>query len=290
MTTNDFSTCLEVACNAAKAAGAIVNLYRKKNLTIHTKMLDVSLASQVVTEADIASQNEILKFIEPVALKYKHAILAEESEDSKERFEKDYFWCIDPLDGTLPFSEGRDGFSVSIALVRKDGVPVIGVVYQPWSGDLYYAVKGQGAHKNKQPLQVATSGCSDTLHLYSDRGFDSHPDFNSLYSYYDSKYPANQILYRGGAVTHALCALEDPWGMYYKLPKKQLGGGSLWDYSATACIMREAGGYASDAMGNQLPLNKKNSLFMNDCGIIFASSIEVFEYMKRFLPDYYTQH
>ena len=48
------------------------------------------------------------------------------------RLELNYFWCIDPLDGTLPFIEGKVGYAVSIGLVSRDGTPLIGVVCDPY--------------------------------------------------------------------------------------------------------------------------------------------------------------
>ena len=50
---------------------------------------------------------------------YDLALLTEESEDDRSCFEKDYFWCIDPLDGTLPFTRNEAGYSVSIGLVAE---------------------------------------------------------------------------------------------------------------------------------------------------------------------------
>ena len=47
---------------------------------------------------------------------FEVGFLSEETEDNGSRFEEDYFWCIDPMDGTLAFINGHPGFSVSIAL------------------------------------------------------------------------------------------------------------------------------------------------------------------------------
>jgi 3'(2'), 5'-bisphosphate nucleotidase len=66
------------------------------------------------------------------------------------------FWLVDPLDGTKEFIKKNGEFTVNIALV-EDGVPSLGVVYQPAKDKLYYASKGQGAVKTSpeggtQPL------------------------------------------------------------------------------------------------------------------------------------------
>ena len=79
-------------------------------------------------------------------------LISEELKDDSSRFENEFYWCIDPLDGTLPFTEQVDGYAVSIALVSREGIPVLGVVYNPEKNDLYTAVKGEGAYKNGWPL------------------------------------------------------------------------------------------------------------------------------------------
>ena len=72
-------------------------------------------------------------------------LLSEETNDDGSRFKEDFFWCIDPMDGTLPFINKQPGFSVSIALVAKDGTPNLGIVYDPSTDTLYHAIKGKGA-------------------------------------------------------------------------------------------------------------------------------------------------
>lgn len=52
-----------------------------------------------------------------------------------------YFWCIDPLDGTKEFIKRNGQFTVNIALVKKD-TPVLGVVHTPVSKRTHWAVQG----------------------------------------------------------------------------------------------------------------------------------------------------
>ena len=73
----------------------------------------------------------------------------------EERKDWEYYWCIDPIDGTKEFIKKNDEFTVNIALIHKD-TPVLGVVYAPALGEMYYAVKGKGAFKLE--LSVKSSG------------------------------------------------------------------------------------------------------------------------------------
>lgn len=78
-------------------------------------------------------------------------ILSEEGKTIpySERKNWDYFWLVDPLDGTKEFVKKNDEFTVNIALIHKD-TPVLGVVYAPALNQLYYAKKGEGAFKQEE--------------------------------------------------------------------------------------------------------------------------------------------
>lgn len=243
MNKNDLHTLAEIAISGAKEAGKLISEYTSRSVTVQTKP-GQSQASQVVTEVDIKCQNIILKHISLTCPKYDIALLTEESADDKSRFKKDYFWCVDPLDGTLMFIEERPGYSVSIALVSRSGVPYIGVVYNPMEDTLYHAIKGAGVFKNGSP-------------------------WNPLAEIKDT--PVKAITH-GGAVMNACWVLENSPACFYKLPKPQEGGGSLWDYAATACIFHELGAHVTDIYGKSLDLNRSESTFMNHKGVLYASN------------------
>ena len=128
----------DVAIQAAQEAGEYIEQFDRENLQRSFKNAGSSKASQIVTEVDLASEEIIRKRLHESSKHFDIAFVGEESSQSNgenscsktdERFEKSYFWCVDPLDGTLAFSEGRSGYAVSIALVEQSGKPVIGVVY-----------------------------------------------------------------------------------------------------------------------------------------------------------------
>ena len=73
-----------------------------------------------------------------------------------------------------------------------------------------------------------------------------------------------------GAVMNACKVLANPLACYVKSPK-QNGGGSLWDYAATACIFSEAGAVATDIYGQRFDLNRADSTLMGHRGILFAT-------------------
>jgi len=260
----------QLAIKAATKAGKHVALRRNENFSINKKEGGSSLASQVFTEVDLASQNIILDILEPSLDKYDLALLSEETSDNKSRFEKDFFWCIDPLDGTLPFIEQTDGYSISIALVSKGGDAIIGVIYNPEDSTLYHAIIGEGAFKNRQKWHLPEA--ANTITLVCDRSLIKHDKYNKLVNTL-SRLSKSKIkcINHGGATMNAMWVLENHPAVYIKFPKKEAGGGSLWDYAASACIFNEMGALATDYNLQKLELNRIDSSFMNHKGICYAS-------------------
>ena len=74
---------------------------------------------------------------------------------------------------------------------------------------------------------------------------------------------------------NACWVLERPAACHFKFAKPQAGGGSLWDYAATACLFQEAGAAVSDVYGDPLDLNRADSTFMNHRGAVYASDAEL---------------
>jgi 3'-phosphoadenosine 5'-phosphosulfate (PAPS) 3'-phosphatase len=70
---------------------------------------------------------------------------------------------------------------------------------------------------------------------------------------------------------NGITTIEMAPALYFKFPKKADGGGSLWDFAASSVIQSEAGGLNSDYFRKPLDLNRKNSTFMNHCGVIYVS-------------------
>jgi fructose-1,6-bisphosphatase/inositol monophosphatase family enzyme len=266
------------AKEAAIAAGAIIANAQGSSIKVNQKDGGENIASQVVTEIDLKAQEVIIKILSPTIKKFDLGLLAEESNDDNSRLHKDFFWCIDPLDGTLSFSRNEDGYSTSIALVSKSGDPIIGVVLNPRTNDLYHAIKDEGAFKNNTPFRIGTPLGHLTL-LY-DQSFIKLPNFkeelNNLEARAKELKLTKVVLHHlGGAVMNGLSTIELAPAIYYKHPKKAIGGGSLWDFAASSVIQSEAGGFNSDYYGNPLDLNREDSTFMNHKGVIYCSAINL---------------
>ena len=132
----------------AKEAGRIqLELFRSDRLNIEAKFND----SDVVTNADKASEKAIISEIRRAYP--EHSVLSEEAGSDKRM--NDWLWVIDPLDGTTNYSSGLPNFCVSIGVQHK-GQTVVGVVYAPYLGEIFTAVRGKGAFLNNRPIRCST--------------------------------------------------------------------------------------------------------------------------------------
>ncbi|MEX2333302.1 MAG: inositol monophosphatase family protein, partial [Pseudohongiella sp.] len=136
----------------AREAGALMlaELRRGNGPTAHFK----HAGQELVTEADIKADTLIC---DAIRARYPgHQILAEESAPDLAQLSQleGPLWVIDPIDGTVNYAHGHQHSAVSIAWL-VDGVLQTGVVYNPYSDEMFSAAKGQGATLNDQPIQVA---------------------------------------------------------------------------------------------------------------------------------------
>ena len=139
---------LDKVASVAKAAGDAVMAIYAKDFAVAYKD-----DKSPLTEADLVSNAIICR--ELAAAYPAIPLLSEENKavPYEERRGWEYYWCIDPIDGTKEFVKKNGEFTVNIALIHRD-TPVLGVVYAPALGDMYKAKRGEGAFKNDQRLPL----------------------------------------------------------------------------------------------------------------------------------------
>src|SRR5215212_6922491 len=164
MELNTYDHELRVACELARAAGA--DILEHYEGPLHIKHKTSADDVEPVTQADTIANELIVD-----GLKHEFpddGILAEESVDTKRRLEKSRVWMVDPLDGTNGFIDGNGDFAVQIGLA-EDGQCVAGVVYQPLTGVLYRAVRGEGTWIERPQFEPERAHVSDQKVLSSMR-------------------------------------------------------------------------------------------------------------------------
>lgn len=283
---------LVLAAKAAEQAGRYIAKFDRNTLQINNKGGYNSKASQVVTQVDLACEAIIFEQLQPSCEQFNIAFLGEESVSNytisqHPRLSKPYFWCVDPLDGTLSFIENVPGYAVSIALLNQAGAPILGVVYDPVQHVTFQALTIQNdlgndavLLKNSKPwsLEFTSSEKSkpQMLSLYFDRSFTHLPIYLRIIESLKQRavklgYDGIEVYVQAGAVMNALQVMSTAPACYFKFPKSTSGGGSLWDFAATSAIAKAAGIWVSDIHGKSLQLNAPETLFMNQNGIIYAS-------------------
>ncbi|SRR5579884_2593086 len=141
----DVGQAMEVARDAARAAGAAAMQYWRHELRVERKA-----DRTPVTAADRDAEAAALAIIQ--AAFPDHGILAEES--GARRPEARSRWVVDPLDGTRGFSRGGLFWGPVIAL-EHEGEIVAGAVAIPALGELYWAGQGLGCYRDGQRLRVS---------------------------------------------------------------------------------------------------------------------------------------
>lgn len=230
MTDNNALPTLDEVIACARKAGEIALRYFRHNdmLEMHNKLND----SDIVTTADKECETAITDYIKS---NYPdHAILSEES--GEKQGSAGCRWVIDPIDGTTNFFSGIPLWAISIG-VEHHGETIIGVVYLPATGELFYAEKGKGAYLNGAPIHVSDQTALSRSVIAT--GFpvdkDTNPD-NNLDNL-STVLPLVRDIRRLGAATADLCYTAAGFlGGYWELNLHE------WDVNAGILILTEAGG------------------------------------------------
>ncbi len=153
----------------------------------------------------------------------------------------DYFWLVDPLDGTREFISGGGEYSVNVALV-KNGVPFIGVIYAPYSGDLYSGC-GEGTAKIwredsgiEKPMGVRDMPKDGLTVMASKSGH-----YRDKLDIYLEQFKVKKLIKRGSSLK--ICAIASGKADLYA----RFGPTCEWDTAAAHAILNSAGGFIKDA-------------------------------------------
>ncbi len=195
----------------------------------------------LVTDADLAAEKAILDlFAERLP-----DIPTLSEEDGGTIPEQGLFWVIDPLDGTTNFAHRYPMFCTSIALAEPADneagfEPVIGVVANPLTGDVYHAVKGQGAFLNGKRLDMQEIVKLPVPLIMFGFHYKEESEFEGNITLLKSLLSAIPgVIRRGGSA-----ALDAAFVSTGRVDLFLQYGPSPWDVAAAILIVREAGGRA----------------------------------------------
>lgn len=181
--------------------------------------------------------------------------MGEEKDNNEIDFDKD-LWILDPVDGTTNLIQNCSFSAVSLGLWNgKKKKIVLGIIYQPFTKELFFASDGQGAFLNGSPIHVSSknafsscvisAGTTPYYKEFADEVFDASK--RVFLNCSDIRRTGSAAL----DMAYVACGRLD--GYFDKIL-------SPWDYAAGYLIIKEAGGFTSDYSGELPSFTHKSSI------------------------------
>ena len=168
-------------------------------------------------------------------------------------------WIVDPLDGTTNFLHGIPIFAISIALERE-GEIVAGLIFNPANQETFTAERGKGAYLNdRRRLRVAARTELSASVIGTGIPHSGRPGHDLFLKELRAVMAASAGVRRMGAA-----ALDLAWTAAGRLDGFWERGLHPWDLAAGIIVLREAGGYVSDADGRDGILKKGSVVAGNE--------------------------
>lgn len=248
-----FTDYRHTAERAARLGGRILQDWRTK-FTAREKS-----PSNLVTEADVASQRAIFEYIRE---RYPdHQFLGEEDlQHAAPGGDSPCRWIVDPLDGTSNYVHGFPFYAVSVA-IEEQGELVAGAIYDPNRDEMFSAAREQGATLNGQPIHVSDASdlsqalCMASLPVKTTRADPAVQRFLRVLE-------AAQHVQRTGSAALNLCSVA--CGRVDAFWSTSL---HPWDMAAGVLLVREAGGAISRVGGQSFDLYVPDLLAANGAAL-----------------------
>ena len=222
-----------------------------------------------VTSVDQAVQEELVSAL--TALLPGSRIIGEEKENDS--LTDAYTWIIDPVDGTTNLIHDYRFSAVSIALL-KNRKPVIGLIYQPYTKELFYAEAGRGAYLNGERIHTADHPIETALIAFGTSPYQAELAQKSMRIAHAFLLRAADIRRTGSAaldLAYVACGRVDA---FFELTLKP------WDYAAGALLIEEAGGRFD------MPLSK-TGLDYGSSQAVLAGSAACFEDVRSLMLSFF---
>lgn len=187
-----------------------------------------------VTEVDTAVQDFLAQ--ELYAQYPQVQFMGEEKENSSIDFSKPV-WILDPVDGTTNLIHGYHHSAVSLAYC-ENGEAKVGIIYQPYTNDVFYAIKGEGAHLNDERIHVSRAKTLDESLISIGTSPYNKEWAKKNFPIFEKVFMACQDIRRSGSaaldLAYVACGRLD--GFFERNLKP-------WDYAAGVLLVEEAGGH-----------------------------------------------
>lgn len=224
---------------AAKEAAKLALGYWRQPLSIERKA-----DGTAVTEADFAVDALLAKKLKDARPDY--GWLSEESAEHERRTGCRKVWVLDPIDGTRAFINGREDWTIALALL-EGGIPVLAVVVNPVREEFFEASAGGGAFLNGERIHPSNKNTLEGARIIASDGVLKMPIWRTPWPALTPAW-ANSLAYRFALVASgkidAAFAITRKWE---------------WDIAPGSLLVTEAGGTVTLASGKPLRFNTKDA-------------------------------
>jgi len=225
-----------VSKKAILEAGQIAISF-KENIIVQYKS-----ENQPVTNVDIKIDNFLKSFLKKITPSY--GWVSEETSDDRSRFKSEFYWCVDPIDGTRSYINKKPEYTISIALIKKND-PILGLVLNPETKELFFAIKNKGAFCNEKKIKV-----SQNKDISSSKYGISSSEIKQIKKY--KCFNQDNTIKMGSIAYKIALVAKGEMDIAISFTKK-----NDWDIAAADLILREAGGCLKNISGNKTTYNSR---------------------------------
>lgn len=204
--------------------------------------------ANLVTEYDRAVQKFLM---EELGKEFPHARFVGEEEEEHRFCNEGQLFIIDPIDGTANFVHGFGMSAISVALL-ENGRAVCGVVYNPYTDEMYSAELGGGAYLNGERMHVSSRSLCEGLLIFGSSPYNEELQ-DLTFTLLRRLMKEMADIRRLGSAALDLCHLAAGRAdAFFEAVLRP------WDYAAGALILQEAGGRITDRKGEPLPYDRSS--------------------------------
>ena len=244
----------EMEAQYLKAAQIAARLAGKLQLEGFGGVQDIMIKGtsiDLVTAVDKACDAAIVESLKKVCP--TDLFITEETFEEGQSVDLSHTWVIDPLDGTTNYAHGFPYFAVSIAYF-VDGQPLLGVIYDPFKQEMFYALRNRGAFLNDEPIFVSKNRVHTLDHALLATGFPydiAGSSVNNIDHFQRIAPRCHGVRRPGAAALDMAYVASGRLDGFWELKL------SLWDIAAGALLVEEAGGTVTNLTGGPLPFAQR---------------------------------
>ncbi len=238
----DLKLVSETLIKIINEAGKII--LNQKEVTSSADIDEKAGDANFVTVFDVAVQGYL---IGEISKAIPNAVfVAEEQENDYTCLQNEYCFVIDPIDGTTNFIHGYKHSSISVAMFSH-GEVVLGAVYDPYLNEMFYAVRGNGAFLNGEPIRVSKNGLDKAVCLFGTSPYYKAELADKTFNTVRTLFLTCADVRRSGSAALDLAYIAaGRCDIFYEARL------SPWDFAAGVLLITEAGGTVTQADGKAI--------------------------------------